>query len=160
VENTRIQIRMATATDAPVVAGLLGQLGYEVTVVAIAPVLANPPAGNGFYVAVLTDQVVGFLVIARSFYLPEMRDTLRVTTLCVDAAYRRQGFGAALLNQGEAIARQQTGTSGSLEVTCALRRESAHRFYERQGFQRQGLRLVRAGPVDSPAPEFLGRGDP
>ena len=127
---------------------------------AIAPILSSPPVGNGFYVAVLATRGVGFLAIARSFYLPEMQHILRVTTLCVDAAYRHQGIGAALLNQGEAIARQHIGTSGSLEVTCALHRESAHRFYERQGFQRQGLRLVRTGPVDSPTPESLGRGGP
>lgn len=160
METSRVQIRMAIATDAPVVADLLEQLGYDVATAAIAPILASPPVGNGFYVAVLADRVVGFLAIACTFYLPEMRQTLRVTALCVDTACRHQGIGAILLAQGEAIARQQTGTSGSLEVTCALHRESAHRFYERQGFQRQGLRLVRAGPVDSPAPELLDRSGP
>lgn len=137
-------IRPARAEDAPRVSLLLKQLGYDWSPEAIAPYLATPPADYRFYVVDWAGDVVAFLAIARHFYFAEMRFILRIMALCVEASHRSQGIGAALLAHGIAQARQQDPTLAQIEVTCACHRDQAYRFYERQGFQRQGIRLIKS----------------
>jgi GNAT superfamily N-acetyltransferase len=124
---------------------LFHQLGYDLPANAIAPLLADPPEGNVFYVAVVAEAVVGIIAIARSFYIATLDHLLRVTAFCVDHACRRQGIGAALLRAAEQQAPKDLGTAArQLEVTCALHRLEAHCFYEKQGFERQGWRWIKS----------------
>lgn len=139
-----VQVRRAVASDAQRVSALFQQLGYDLPTVAIAPLLTHPPEGSVFYVAVVAEEVVGILAIARSFYITSLGHLLRVTALCVDQTHRRQGIGAALLRAAEQQAPQDLGVAAQqLEVTCALHRGEAHAFYENQGFGRQGWRFTK-----------------
>ena len=54
---------------------------------------------------------------------------------------RGQGIGRQLLQEIGVIA-QKTGCE-SLEVTCRINREDAHRFYERAGLKRTHLKFTR-----------------
>jgi len=61
--------------------------------------------------------------------------------LVVDERVRGGGIGAALVHAAE---RALTDAScGIVEVTSHVRREDAHRFYERLGYERTSVRLSR-----------------
>ena len=55
-----------------------------------------------------------------------------ISTLVVDEKFRRNGIGKALLSQAEKWA--QLRGIAILQVKSNIRRDGAHRFYQREGF--------------------------
>jgi GNAT superfamily N-acetyltransferase len=73
----------------------------------------------------------------------------RVSVLVVDESLTGRGIGAALLRHAESFLASHG--CARVEVTSAAHREAAHRFYERQGYARQGVRFSRDLAADPDA---------
>jgi len=65
----------------------------------------------------------------------------RITSFIVTNAARRSGVGSALLAACEDYA--MSHGAERVEVTSGDRRPDAHAFYERRGFEREGVRMTR-----------------
>ena len=136
-------IRAANADDAPALAVLMTQLGYpENTATEVAarmPALAA--AGGSALVAEIDGSVVGCLTTSIMQVLHRPRPVGRISMFVIREDCRGQGIGKAMLAEAEDLLRSQG--CALLEVTSNVARESAHRFYETQGWQRSSYRFSR-----------------
>lgn len=128
-------IRAATDADVPaLVAVLKAALAEQATLDPPSGALKETDArvravlqsGARASVAVVEGKIIGCL-----FHAPE-NDALYLFRLAVLPAYRRGGIARALLDHGEALARQQGLPKTRLSVRLALPRQRA--WYERRGY--------------------------
>jgi GNAT superfamily N-acetyltransferase len=86
-------------------------------------------------------RAVGFVAAHLTPMLHRERPVGRVTTLVVEAGRQGSGVGTLLL----AAAEEWLAAKGAvrLELTSGDGRLDAHRFYERRGWRREGVRYVR-----------------
>lgn len=135
-----VRIRTAGEGDAEGLARLLTHLGYPTTPAEMAarlePILPDPAYHT--LVADAAGELVGMVGVFRGRAYSFDAPYARVLSLVVDPARRGGGIGAALMEAAEAWARRVG--AGSVHLTTALRREGAHRFYERLGYEATGLR--------------------
>jgi GNAT superfamily N-acetyltransferase len=138
-------LRRATREDAAAVAVLIDQLGYPSPCDAVQnrleALLARP---TDYLVAVAQHggAIVGVIAAARGLHLEHDGTVGRITALSVAEGYRRQGVGACLLACAESWLRAH-GASASI-VNSHARRVDAHRFYQREGYAVNGVRLHKA----------------
>lgn len=64
-----------------------------------------------------------------------------IQEMYVEPAYRSQKIGNALMEHVTAFAKGEGAIQ--MEVTSRATREQAHRFYQREGFQKSHVKLVR-----------------
>ncbi|AVP99045.1 GNAT family N-acetyltransferase [Ahniella affigens] len=138
-----IRFRDAKLADAPAVAALIEALGYPCELGEaerrIRRVNASPR--QALILAILGDSVCGLISVDYMFYLPLGRDTCRITALVVDARFRSQGVGRALLRHAESLARREN--VARIELTTAGHRHEAHAFYTQCGYERSSVRFVK-----------------
>ena len=135
-------IRAARNYDAPAIAELGGQLGYSANRQQIATRLAGIESEPSSRVLVAEDasgRVVGWLHVAARTQLTEDA-CAEILGLVVDESARCGGIGALLVRAAEEWAR----SNGCVTIRVRSReaRERAHRFYEREGFERNKVQLV------------------
>jgi len=138
-----ITFRAAAAADLPALMALLAQLrepGTEAPTPAEASALLARIQGSTHhrvYVAETAGGVVGTyaLLIMDSLAHPG-RSAAVVEDVVVDMSCRGQGIGRRLMQ--DALARAAARGCYKLALSSNLRREAAHRFYERLGFERHG----------------------
>jgi GNAT superfamily N-acetyltransferase len=120
-------------TDAPTVALLSAQLGYEATTAEITRRFAklNGDPDSGLFVAARGGAVVGWLHVC-GVRLLETDGYAEVGGLVVDAAQRRRGIGRALIRRAERWAVANGFTE--LRLRSGVHRSEAHRFYARIGY--------------------------
>ena len=139
-----VKIRPATADDSAAISVLLDQLGYPVAIEdvpqrldainnlpsAIAMVADDPERG---VVGVVTSHVFP------SIHAPEPIAWL--TTLVILDEVRGQGVGSQLV----AFVEKWAAKNGAarVSVTSGKQRERTHRFYEKQGYERTGIRFMK-----------------
>ena len=143
VTECTLTVRHATATDAGEIARLLTVLGHPTTEDEVA---ARWPsfvaAGNGALVAAREDGTLGGVAtLHHMVVLHRPRPVGRVTALVVDEGLRGQGVGKALMLAAEAELRE--AGCGLLEITSTARRVDAHAFYERLGYAKTSVRLMK-----------------
>jgi ribosomal protein S18 acetylase RimI-like enzyme len=138
-----IEIRDAASEDAAALAVLLNQLGYPSTQAEVTRRLANlASTGNDeCLVAVRNGGVVGMAAVHVSATLVDDNLVAKLSAIVVDRRYRRLGIGEALLSAVEQRARR-IGCS-LIFLTTADRRDGAHAFYRRIGFEETGRRFVK-----------------
>ena len=135
-------IREAASDDIEAMAALIQALGYDVTADELRhrlPVLEA--AGEHTLVADLGG-ILGVLTTSRTIVLHRPRPVGRISMMVVAEAQRGRGIGAALVAAAEERLRAQG--CGMVEVTSNARRERAHRFYERLGYERTSHRFAKA----------------
>ncbi len=146
-----LAVRPARIDDATRVTELLRQLGYERSRDAvrrsIQDALADPES-TILVASVVEDRLVGCLQMVITRRLAE-GDRAEIASLVVDAAWRRRGIGAGLIQA--AVARLQAQGIGHLRVRCNIQRERAHQFYQRFGFQRTKSQKVFDLPLSTAA---------
>ncbi|HEY6609138.1 MAG TPA: GNAT family N-acetyltransferase [Candidatus Limnocylindria bacterium] len=133
--TTDIRIRPMRPTDAMCVAELATQLGYASSPDDILHRLAEL-AGHPAVALVAvdtTDEVIGWIQVERTPSLA-VSDAALIGGLVIDERHRSAGVGAALLDAGEAWAREHGVRT--MVVSSRIAREGAHRFYEREGYER------------------------
>ncbi|HEY8607658.1 MAG TPA: GNAT family N-acetyltransferase [Noviherbaspirillum sp.] len=136
-------IRGANPADGPAIAGLLAALGYPGTAGHVATsidrLLAHPDAG--LLVAEEQGAVIGFVSL---HFIPQIAmegDFCRISYFCVAEAARGRGIGAKL---EEAVVALASGRGcDRIELHSHARREQAHRFYARQGYEESPKYLMK-----------------
>jgi predicted N-acetyltransferase YhbS len=135
-------IRDAKPADAGALAALIAALGYEVTEAEIGErLIALDAAAPKSLVAVLDGAVIGCLTLSIMRVLHRPKPVGRISMLVVDENRRGAGIGARLVAAAEE--RLRALGCGLIEVTSNVRRERAHAFYERLGYERTSYRFAR-----------------
>ena len=136
-----MRVREATEEDVPALARLIRELGYDVTEAEIGERLPRLRTAGLPPLVAEEGGVIGCATWSLTQVLHRPRPVGRVSMLVVAAEARGRGVGAALV---EAVAdRAKAAGCGLLEVTSNIRRERAHSFYERLGFERTSYRFAR-----------------
>ena len=137
------RIREATPADAAAITQLLTELGYPDSVDAVAARIARakPDGPDAVLVANLGGVVAGVASIHMIPLFHKNGYLARITSFVVAADLRHRGVGTALLDGCERWAWKRGAER--LEVTSGDERDDAHRFYERQGLPRQGMRFSK-----------------
>lgn len=128
------RIRPARPDDASAIAELTTQLGYPTSTKEAATRLVHLGDGAGV-VLVASDEgdtVIGWIQVGAVVTL-EVGAHAVIHGLVVGEGHRNARIGAALLEAGEAWARE-AGIAVML-VRSRETRERAHRFYERHGYE-------------------------
>ncbi|WP_423463410.1 GNAT family N-acetyltransferase [Promicromonospora sp. MS192] len=144
-----MQIRRAVPADSPAVAPLLGQLGYPTTAADLdarfARVAGSPYDAAWVVVEDPSGAVAGFATghVRSPFELDA--PVAELTALVVDETQRGTGAGRALVATVEdwAIAHGCV----RITVSSAFRREGAHAFYERLGYEQRAKKFDKSLPA-------------
>ena len=129
-----MKVRPARLDDAPVLADLTTQLGYPVDGPTLAERLAPLLTSDDHRVLLAAnpdDRPVGWMHIVIEQSLAAGTHAV-IAGLVIDERHRSEGIGLALLDAGEAWARDRG--IGIMVVRSRIARERAHRFYEREGY--------------------------
>ena len=140
-QKTDIRIRDAKLSDAPELAVLMCELGYETKRAEMETrlkLILSDPAYKTF-VAIMDRRVCG--MIATLTYPSYEHDDLsgRIVALVVTKRRRRSGVGRTLLAAAEKDFAKRKITRVSL--TTRFTREDAHQFYGALGYSRTGFRF-------------------
>lgn len=143
---TGVRVRPATDADSPVLARLLGELGYPAPAAAMTGRLrAMRDDASEAVVAVGDDDVpVGMACMTTLRALHADAPTGYITALVTSSTARGTGVGRALVAAAESWARARGCTK--LSVTSAEHRADAHAFYPRCGMPYTGRRFSK--PLD------------
>ena len=143
-------IREAELNDAPELAVLMCELGYETRRTEMETrlelILSNPAYKT--FVAVMDGSVCGMIGTLTYYPSYEHDDPSgRILALVALSAARRRGIGRALI----ATAEKDFAQRGIRRVALNTRliREDAHKFYESLGYERNGWRFVKQLPVSN-----------
>lgn len=136
---TSIAIRPASPADSGAIADLISQLEFAVGADDVAERLAL--MGTEVLVAELDGAVIGCLSTSIMRVLHRPAAVGRISMMVVDAGSRNRGIGAQLVRAAEETLRAQG--CYMVEVTSHMRRGDAHRFYERLGYEKTSVRLMR-----------------
>jgi GNAT superfamily N-acetyltransferase len=138
-----MSIRKVMPADAEAIQQLLDQLGYPATTEFVAQqlplLLAHPDQSLVVYEQ--RGRVVGVISI---HFIPQLAlagDFATISYLSVAEAVRSEGIGAKLEAYCTHLATERN--CDRIYVHCHARREGAHRFYNRQGYQESPKYLMK-----------------
>ena len=136
-------IRHAQQTDWPSIVRLLDQLDYPDTGTFMETRLAQLLSDPAETLLVWEDnrKILGFLSL---HFIPQIAlkgDFARISYFSIDETARSKGIGAKLEEHATQLAREKD--CGLIEVHCHTRREKAHAFYFRQGYEESPKYLVK-----------------
>ena len=94
---------------------------------------------NYFIVVIEDNNVVGFLSLVIDFQLHHIGKVATVEELIVSSKYRSNGIGRNLLEN--AINYAKENKCDVIELTSNFSREAAHRFYEKNGFNKESYKF-------------------
>lgn len=134
-------VREAELEDAPAVAQLIKELGFEVAAAEVAERLAMLHTVGLPSLIAESDQVAGCLTWHVMDVLHRPRPVGRISMLIVSSAQRNCGIGGALVREAEA--RMAARGCGLAEVTSNLNLGLAHSFYEHLGYARTSYRFAK-----------------
>jgi ribosomal protein S18 acetylase RimI-like enzyme len=141
-----IATRPAKLSDAPALAALMRELGYETSNAQmhsrLQPVLKN--ASYRTIVAEVDNNLCGMIGTLTHASHEHNDPCGKIVALVASKRHRRRGVGRALV----AAAEKDFARRGVTRVTLTTRfeRESAHRFYEARGYAKTGFRFAKDLP--------------
>ena len=141
--DANVRIRAAKLSDAPELAALMCELGYETASdemrVRLKSILPNTCYST--FVAKIGKELCG--MIGTLTHMSHEHNDLsgKIVALVVSEKHRRSGVGRALI----AAAEKDFAKTNVTRVTLTTRfeRDEAHRFYEELGYSRTGLRFAK-----------------
>lgn len=140
-----LTIRPATLSDSAGICAIYqSAMGYaSLTDAEVASRMAEMQQRGGYfiYVALEDDKVIGFISTQRSMSMEVAGEYMTVLVLAVDAEYRRQGVGRALMERAEADAAQDG--IGYFTLTSGFAREGAHAFYQTLGYEKKSFKFIK-----------------
>jgi len=147
MSETGCWIRDAELNDAPELAVLMCELGYETKRAEMETrlklILPNPSYKT--FVAIMDGSVCG-MIGTLTYPTYEHNDASgRILALVISSTLRRRGIGRMLIATAETDFAQRGIRRVSLDTR--LTREDAHKFYELLGYERNGWRFVKQLPV-------------
>ena len=139
-----LRVRSALEADAAALADLMTQLGYPSDAAQLRMRLQRAAGHPGIraLVAEQDNRVLGMIGLMLFHAFVQDQPHGYISSLVVDESARGSGAGSALLAAGEAWFRERGVDKATL--TSALRREAAHGFYERRGYEFNGRRYVKS----------------
>jgi ribosomal protein S18 acetylase RimI-like enzyme len=137
-----ITVREAEASDAPRLVELIIALGHPIEEADVSRNL-EILAQNGMLPLVATDgdEVMGMCGISAMVTVHRPAPVGRVSVMIVDEAHRGHGIGALLMTEAERRLSQRG--CKIIEVTSNMRRDRAHHFYKRLGYERTSYRFMK-----------------
>ncbi|MFL9812085.1 GNAT family N-acetyltransferase [Stutzerimonas sp. VN223-3] len=129
-------VRDANHGDAAAITRLLADLGYPAADAFIDRRILQQMSHDDACLLVAEGDggdVLGFISLHFILQLALAGDFCRISYLCVDSAARGLGIGALLERAAEDRARVRG--CDRMELHCDTRREGAHRFYARLGYE-------------------------
>jgi GNAT superfamily N-acetyltransferase len=148
-----VTIRAIAAGDAVAACELTRQLGYERTPAQISgwiAGLAGREREQQAFVACRGDEVIGWIEVAMQRHLQSDEFAL-IGGLVVKDGARSSGVGGQLCRHAERWA-AECGVK-AMRVTSRSTREAAHRFYERDGYERVKMSVVFEKALEGAGPE-------
>ena len=147
MSDTGCRIRDAELNDAPELAVLMCELGYETKRTEMETrlklILSNPAYKT--FVATMDGCVCGMIGTVTSPSYEHNDAGGRILALVTSIGARRRGIGRALIATAETDLAQRGIMRVGLDTR--LTREDAHKFYESLGYERNGWRFVKQLPV-------------
>jgi ribosomal protein S18 acetylase RimI-like enzyme len=141
--DVNVRIRAAKLSDAPELAALMCELGYETTSDEMRERLKSilRDARYSTLVAKIRKELCG--MIGTLTHVSHEHNDLsgRIVALVVSKKQRRSGVGRALIAVAEKDFARRNVTRVTL--TTRLERDEAHRFYEELGYSRTGFRFAK-----------------
>jgi len=135
-------VRSATPSDAEAIGALIVELGYEASTGDVAARLgAIERAGQAVLVAEIDGEVIGCLSTSMMTVLHRPAPVGRISMMVVDERFRGKGVGAQMASAAEKLLADKG--CRLVEVTSNLRRVDAHRFWERNGYERTSARFAK-----------------
>jgi ribosomal protein S18 acetylase RimI-like enzyme len=141
-----LTIRDAKLSDAPALAALMCELGYETTSAEmnrrLKSISSDPRYGT--FVAEIDNEIRGMLG-ALTHASHERNDLSgKIIALVVSRKHRQSGVGRALIAAAEKDFASRNITR--ITLTARFEREEAHQFYEALGYLRTGFRFGKNLP--------------
>lgn len=149
MRDTGCWIRDAELNDAPELAALICELGYETTRAEMQTrlklILSNPAYKT--FVAIMDGCVCGMIGTLTYPSYEHNDPSGRIVALVTLSTARRRGIGRALVATAEKDFAQKGIRRVALDTR--LTREDAHKFYESLGYERNGWRFVKRLPASN-----------
>jgi len=144
-----LTIRDAKLSDAPALAALMCELGYETSNVEkhsrLQAILRN--ASYTTIVAEIDNKLCGMIGTLTHASHEHNDPSGKIIALVVSRRQRRSGVGRALIAAAENdFARRNVSR---VTLTTRFEREEAHQFYEALGYSRTGFRFAKSLPTIS-----------
>jgi len=138
-----LTLRDAKLEDAPALARLMVQLGYDTSSSEMTARLRAilPDRTYHTLVAVKDGAVVGMIGVGVALYYERNGRYARILALSVTDTARGNGIGSRLLRAAEEWAR--AAGAGSMIVNSGHQRTEAHAFYEHHGYRPTGIRFIK-----------------
>jgi len=138
-----MKIRPAHKQDAPIISNLLSQMDYPNIENFLAKKIESLAESPLDYNLVLEDNesIIGFMSL---HIIPQIAldyNFLRISYLVVDQNCRSKGAGKFLENYAEHLAKENN--CDRIELHSHFRREKAHQFYYRQGYEESPKYLMK-----------------
>jgi len=95
----------------------------------------------GYFLAVYADKPVGMVSCHIQPLLHHAALVAEIQEMYVEADFRSFQIGKSLMRHAVAFAKSEGAIQ--IEVTSRNTREQAHRFYQREGFEKSHVKLVR-----------------
>ncbi len=137
-----LEFRSAGPADAPAITPLLGELGYPSSESDMRARLERFARSNA--VAVVAERDGTIAAVSTLAFFPSLTwnvDVAWITAFVVSSAVRGTGIGRQMLEHLEQVARERA--CARIAVTSAERRDGAHAFYLRLGYEYTGRRFVK-----------------
>lgn len=142
--SIQIKIRKAENQDSNLVYVLICQLvGFEFDKNSFEVTFQNNMKKESIFYWVIenNESVIGFVSLHIQNLLHHQRKVAEVQELCVDEKFTGMGFGKLLLDT--AIQEAEKQNCEIIELAASNKRVNAHRFYEREGWQRSHYKFTR-----------------
>ncbi len=146
-QKSDVQIRDAKLDDAPELAVLMCELGYETKrtemETRLKSILSNPAYKT--LVAIMDGRVCGMIGTLTYPSYEHSDPSGRILVLVTLNTARRRGIGRALIANAEKDLTKRGIRRVALDTR--LTRDDAHKFYKSLGYERNGWRFVKRLPV-------------
>ena len=144
-----ISVRRPEKADAAALAELMTQLGYPTRTSEMEMRMETIGADKNYvtFVAVSEGKVCGMIGTAASYSYEHNNPGAKIMALVVSDQMRGRGVGRALIAAAENDLAQRN--IRRVAVNTHFRRTDAHEFYEKNGYTKNGFRLVKELPASA-----------
>lgn len=134
-------IRSYREEDALACQYLLEELGYPSQLKEVKERLNQVLTQENYDLLVFEQEgkVLGLIGYAKMYFFERSGTYLRILALVVDSQHRNQGIATALLNRVKQIGKERGCKALALNSGRGTERKTAHRFYERHGFEKRSI---------------------
>jgi len=142
--SIQIKLRKAKIKDSNHVYGLICQLvGFEFDKKSFEVKFEKNMVNSSicYWVIENNESLVGFVSLHIQELLHHQKKVAEVQELCVDEKFTGMGFGKLMLD--EAIQEAERQNCEIIELAASNKRVDAHRFYEREGWERSHFKFTR-----------------